>query len=250
VCGALAVGCSQPDPYQEPEPSRGPVPPETSTNYALSFDGVDDYVTTATSGFPFSEVSQTFAAWIKIASTEGQHAILTMRRVQESGTQFGLEDGRLVSYNVYGMRAFVESEDTLAVDQWQHVVYAQEATGSSESENYTQRLYVDGALVATGNLPPQNRTPVVAFIGAFDSRRSLFAGELDDLRVWARILSDEEIQSLAADGNVSNDQLVAHWSFNETPGQSAAYDRSALKNHALLGDGAKEFMPRRVASNR
>ena len=249
LCGVLAVGCSDPDTYTDPAPSRVPAPPETTTNYALSFDGVDDYVTSATSGFPFSEFSQTLAAWIKITDNQGQHAILTMRRAEESGTMFGVENGQLVSYNIFGMRLFVESDETLAPDEWHHVAFSQEAI-DDDPASYTQRLYVDGELVATGDLPPQNRTPIVGYIGAFDSERSLFEGEIDELRVYARLLDDQEVLQLASAEEPSRESLVGYWTFNDPPEERVAYDRSSFDNHATLGDGALEYMPRRVVSNR
>lgn len=249
LCGLLALGCSEPDAYTDPAPSRGPAPPETSTNYALSFDGVDDYVTTATSGFPFSEFSQTLAAWIKLTNLEGQHAVLTMRRAEESGTMLGVEGDQLISYNIFGMRAFVQSDDALTGEQWHHVAFTQEAV-ESDPVSYTQRLYLDGELVATGDLPPQNRTPIVGYIGAFDSQRSLFEGEIDEVRIYARLLDDEELFQLASDEEPSSESLVALWSFNEPPGEEVAFDRSSFENHATLGDGASPYMPRRVVSDR
>jgi hypothetical protein len=251
ACAALALGCSEEDPYTEPAPSRGPVPAETSIDYALSFDGSDDYVTTATSGFPFSEFDQSITAWVKPRDSDGQLAIVTMRRHEESGTLFGVEEGRLVAYNIYGMRAFVQSEGALTRGYWHHVAYTQQATGSSDTRTYTQRLYVDGSLVATGSLPPQNRTPIAGYIGSFDGSRSLFAGELDDLAIWSRRLSEEEIQALSSGSTTpSGDALVACWNFIEQPERAVAYDRSPFENHATLGDGADEFMPRRVVSDR
>ncbi len=252
IAGALvlgAVACGEPAGKALPGLSPEEVPPETSTDYALSFDGEHQYATTATGSFPLAKLSQSITMWIKPTAGDEAQAIFTVRRGMESGTEIGLSEGRVNAWRVYGPRVFVQDEQALAPGSWHHVAHVQTAI-DMETDEYEQRLYVDGELVAEGTQAPASRTPISGWLGSFDGSTQMYAGLLDDLRFYARALSPEEVSDEAAGvARPATNRLVLSFSFNEDPSGSVVYDRSGTGNHATLGDGVPSLMPGRVVSD-
>ena len=248
--GAVAaLGCGEPDGTRLPELEPRSVPPPTSLDYALVFDREQQYGTTANANFPVAKASQSITAWVKPARLDADEAFFTMRRGIESGTIFGFSQGRLTAWSVWGMRIFVQADTSVVPDTWYHVAHVQTLI-DDPTDDYEQRLYLNGELVAEGTQPPQSRTPTSSWLGSFDGTSQQYAGCLDDLRLYARVLSPSEVEAEAAGEPVSSEALVAFWPFDEAPGTSLAYDRSGNGNHGTLGDGVEAFMPDRVPSDR
>lgn len=247
-CGVLGSACGEPDGTHLPELETRPVPAATSVDYALTFERDPQYATTANAHFPVAKASQSISAWVKPARQDADEAFFTMRRGIESGTMFGFSQGRLTAWSVWGMRIFAQAESSVDPDRWYHVAHVQTQIDDA-ADIYEQRLYLNGELVAEGAQPPQSRTPTSSWLGSFDGASQQFAGSLDDLRVYARVLSPNEVQAEAAGDPVSTDGLVAYWPFDEAPGTSIAYDRSGRGNHGTLGDGVETFMPERLPSD-
>lgn len=88
-----------------------------------------------------------------------------------------------------------------AVDdgEWHHIV------GISDPDSAQVSLYIDGTLVTTGNAPDiedlaEGTTPNL-FIGANPQRVGReWNGQIDDLALWGRALTEEEILSIYNDG--------------------------------------------------
>lgn len=247
--GALfGFACGEPDGTRLPELETRPVPPETSVDYALVFEREQQYATTANAHFPVAKASQSITAWVKPARQDADEAFFTMRRGIESGTIFGFSEGRLTAWSVWGMRIFAQAASSIVPDRWYHVAHVQTLIDDA-ADIYEQRLYLNGELVAEGEQPPQSRTPTSSWLGSFDGTNQQYAGSLDDLRLYARVLSPDEVQAEAAGDAVSSEKLVAFWPFDEAPGTSIAYDRSGHGNHGTLGDGVEAFMPDRLPSD-
>ena len=244
--GPALLGCGEPDGTHLPELSERPVPAVTSVDYALVFERDPEYATTANAYFPVAKTSQSISAWVKPARQDVDEAFFTMRRGVESGTIFGFSQGRLTAWSVWGMRIFAQAQGSIVPDRWYHVAHVQTLIDDAE-DIYEQRLYLNGELVAEGTQPPQSRTPTSSWLGSFDGSSQQYAGCLDDLRLYARVLSPSEVQAEARGDLVSTDGLVAFWPFDEAPGTSIAYDRSGHGNHGTLGDGVAAFMPERIA---
>lgn len=246
--GVFGSACGEPDGTNLPELEARPVPAATSVDYALSFERDRQYVTTANAYFPVAKTSQSITAWVKPSRRDADEAFFTMRRGIESGTIFGFSQGRLTAWSVWAMRIFAQAEESVAPDRWYHVAHVQTQI-DDVADTYEQRLYLNGELVAEGDQPPQSRTPTSSWLGSFDGSSQQFAGSLDDLRLYARVLSPREVRAEAAGEVVSTDGLVAYWPFDEAPGTSIVYDRSGQGNHGTLGDGVEAFMPERVPSD-
>ncbi len=218
------------------------VPAESSIDYALQFDGINDYATTGTARFPMPTSPQTISLWVKIASTSSDQDWVTLRRDTDSGNEFGLAAGGLPTvWRVYGAATLVQSSTALDINQWQFVAYVFDGTEHA--------IYVDGSLVGTATTDVNNRSPTMSWLGTFDGARNLYGGLLDELRIWSVARTASDIQNDMLSGPKTDPNLVAYYSFNESGGQRA-YDRSGNGNHASLGDGVADCMPTRVVSDR
>lgn len=243
VVTALLAGCSGPT-----NDERGPVeifPPDSVDDMALTFDGVDDYASTGTAGFPFPRVPHTVSFWLQTAGGAADQVVMTLRKDTASGVRIGLCDGAVCARSVYSDDAYAVAAEPLPLDAWHHVAY--EFDGSGNSPHHT--IYVDGAVAATGTIQPNNRTPTSGFVGSTDGTELFFAGQLDELRVWSVARTPAQLAAEIA-GDAPDQEppdLVLFYTFNEASG-ARVIDRSGRGNHALLGDGDGQRSPRRVAS--
>jgi hypothetical protein len=160
----------------------------------LQFDGVDDYVST---GFILNPAKGSFStfAWIK-GGAPGQ-VIISQTDGTGSGAAWLWADssyGRLITRLMHPPFDPLVSESVITDVQWRHVGLVYDFDGLHRS------LYVDGAEVAKD-------TDVV---GGVDSNgglyfgagktldtASFFSGLIDDVRIYDRALSAEEIAELA-----------------------------------------------------
>jgi hypothetical protein len=223
-----------------------PGPREAPFDAALAFDGVDDYASVGTSRFPQIERAQTLALWVAPeaaavgAGPDDLQVLFTLRRSDYSGIVLALDHAAPMAFNVWGRRELARSDAPLELGLWQHLAYVLDAAGS--------RLYVDGLPVGEGPAPATNRTPIIAFIASIDGYRNLFHGALDELRLYDRALSADEVAALARGERLDDaDQLVLYLPFDELEG-ARSYDRSGMDNHAELGDGVLAAMPARIPS--
>ena len=125
-------------------------------------------------------------------------------------------DGRNVSgyLNVGGGKAnWHEADgagDPLPLDRWTPVALTYDGD--------TLRLYCRARAVAEKKIG-KARSPGTGLLtlGARTDRFSTFdCGDIDEVRLYDRVLTPEELQMLPKDG------LVRHWDFEQQPGQDAA----------------------------
>jgi hypothetical protein len=167
---------------------------------ALLFDGVDDYVST---GFILDPGKESFSAfaWIK-GGAPGQVIISQMDttdgRTTNPGSAWLWADssyGRLITRLMRPPFDPLVSESVITDDQWHHVGLVYDFDGLK------RYLYVDGAEVAKD-------TDVVGGIGSDDGlyfgagktldAGSFFFGLIDDIRIYDRALSAEEVAELGS----------------------------------------------------
>jgi hypothetical protein len=234
----LGVGCADATgPVSEALPQAAPQ--DAAVDQALAFDGVDDYASVGTARMPQIERPQTLMMWVKPSGGGDElQVLLTLRRSMESGLVLALDAGVPYVYNVFGPRPLVRAPAALVAERWQHFACVFDAEGS--------HLYIDG-VVTTGDGPVTNRTPIMAFVGSLDGYTNMYRGQLDEVRVYDRAFSGDEVAALASGQRLEVEPLVLYLPFEELSG-ARSYDRSGLDNHAELGDGVLQFMPQRVAS--
>lgn len=226
---------------------------------ALSFDGVDEKVTTALDVGGLD--SKSFAGWFYIDSTTSNTAWLPL--VGE-GTSFdsnkysGIftsENSKLQCYQSYNsgnstFYADVTSNAAVPTDQWFYVACTIDKASNSLN------LYYNGSLIAT-RFPESDLSSATFYNPTQNTQINsngtgtigfTWKGKADDVKVYNRALSQDEItqlyqSSLSTKVNVSqNDKsvngLVGLWSFNgQDLSGTTAYDRSGQGNNGTLTNG-------------
>ena len=123
----------------------------------------------------------------------------------------------------------LSNSDVITLNAWQHVAVTFE-TG-------TLTFYVNGieSGISTGvPTPIQRAAPVRIGMRATDSYRD-FAGAIDEIRIWNRTLTLQEIQAnMNIELSGAEPGLMAYYKFNEGTGQTA-YDSTLGGHHGMLG---------------
>lgn len=228
---------------------------------ALSFDGMDDYVE-VTADTSLDLTSFTITTWFKIDELpedgEPSRCILTKGESQINGNaNYGMYivhdstwdwgsgarlmcrfetasdwDYRLVSDDSLDssyVGKFVHVACTLYGDNWKLYIDGQEVA-TSMYKGYTEISNLDGEIPSTASAP--------LYIGAWfsssgdgignDEMMDFFSGIVDEVRIYNRALSEDEIKDLYI-----NTGLVGYWNFDEGSG-STAYDGSGYSNDGAI----------------
>lgn len=202
---------------------------------ALDFDGTDDYLVTPLSRSDYSSI--TVAAWFKYegsvsdsyrAIVAGQSANFFIGKNTGNGN-IGVQDGAYNSAVAVGTNAWDGN--------WHHIAYA--------FSGGTGTVYLDGANVGSGAFAGGTGAIWIGQEnegGGYD-----FNGKIDDVRVYGRALSAEEIKALygsnetlvnAPQDKKLTDGLVGYWTFNgKDLAGTVASDVSGRGNSGTLTNG-------------
>ncbi|TXE17799.1 T9SS type A sorting domain-containing protein [Psychroserpens burtonensis] len=165
-------------------------------NAALEFDGVDDYATGR--GFVDGLDQVTIMAWVKIDNS----ASGTMTIVGEDlSCRLFVENGNTIGFLIKTVGNTTRSVLSAAIntDEWHHV------TGVFSSITGRNELYIDGELVGFNAGPTGANIEVTSGSnGAFEigrrssnlSNKEYFNGEIDEIRVFNKSLSTNQIQQM------------------------------------------------------
>lgn len=158
---------------------------------ALSFDGVDDHVTLSAEGIPAANAPQSLSWSQRYVSTPRrlQHFITLSDAVPSSSVQPGFINGRIGVWKYGGV--FLVSALPPAENAWHAFAYAFDGT--------SHRFFVDGVLADTSVIPPNSAKPKKFEIGRWWEPHvaGYYSGMIDDLRIFERALTDDEVRSLA-----------------------------------------------------
>jgi hypothetical protein len=172
-------------------------------DFALAFDGADDYA--AVPHAPtLNPYPLTLAAWVRTTAT-GLHGVVNKYLPASlNGYQIFVNAGRLCAWYFKDAGNYVwdGSGCSLATPGytdglWHHVALVVDDQGG--------RLYVDGALHAsrpwTGSPGPPSTTTDLAFARYPGVASPLLPGAIDDVRLYDRPLSSDEIGALLGPGD-------------------------------------------------
>ncbi|QZT38463.1 hypothetical protein K5X82_06090 [Halosquirtibacter xylanolyticus] len=146
--------------------------------WCASFNGESDYIDYA-SGLDIID-NLTLSVWVKPENIEGNQSILG------KGETFSVKyrDGRLL-FTSPGIKDHITDSIVVKSHQWQHISYV-------FSANKKLRFYINGIFVgekkAAGVTPTNNSVLIGTNLWG-----EYFHGKMDDLAIWNRSLSDEEI---------------------------------------------------------
>ncbi len=199
----------------------------STAQYALSFNGVDEYVEVPDNPALTFTGKATFEAWVNPTGT-GWRTILS-----KGATAYGLavDDQNRLRFYIDGVSAHALASDTrLANDVWQHVaVVVNNAPAGT-------RFYINGKLAGASTTAVLANQAGPLWLG----RRSAtapgdyFRGQMDEVRLWNVARSDGEIDFLAFRSPPGQTLgLRAYWGFNEARG-TVLHDLTATRADGAL----------------
>lgn len=178
------------------------------TSSAFSFDGINDYISLPPSDFKIDEFSYSF--WIKVANfpsiNEGGWGLISVGAADNGINQIssihsngGIAGG---SYNLGNNPVLsLTKTNPISKNQWIHIAFIRDLI--------SLKIYINGVLTEnaeSGNYNPLTNTQsadygTVAFRAVIGGRSNLdtnayFEGLIDDVRIYNRVLTAEEIQKL------------------------------------------------------
>jgi len=188
---------------------------EFGKNYALSFDGVDDYVEVQNNSSIDITENMTISFWLNY--NDGKIIISKRSSEQPREWIFYEHQGSMTWwYN----QNYIRNESVSIPDGWNHYV------GIYDSSNSELRLYQNNELIATKigvtSLQTNNEN---LFFGYSPYQNWYLDGALDDVRIFNRVLDINEIQDLYENKYVVLGDETALWPMNEGSGP-IIYDQS------------------------
>lgn len=154
----------------------------------VGLNGSTDYAETSGSVIR-TDKSFTVSAWVKLDSTKTWSTVVSQDGSTQSSfyLQYSLADNRWAMAGC-GMRA--KSLNPPVLNRWTHLAGVYDAAARQD------RLYVDGALEGIANCPGPRAAangPLAIGRSKFDGAPTdFFAGAIDDVRVYDRVLSATE----------------------------------------------------------
>lgn len=179
---------------------------------AAQFDGSSYIEIPDTRDFMFANESLTFAAWVQIVDnadifrpfiTLGGNRRPRIEWAKSSSQsnsgkiQWQLNDGGTNTIHAFSM----DNGNTLSKNKWIHIV------GTIDYDKKMIGLYVDGILQQHTRLIDFDLSQATSLglrIGAFNHYHPKHKGLIDEVRIYRRLLSDCEIQSLYQGSDVCN----------------------------------------------
>jgi hypothetical protein len=218
---------------------------------ALSFDGVDDYVSVPVK--PALNISSaiTIETWMKPTKDYGvQDIFCKSSDVENSGYIFPRTVNGwasiefMLNINGFGWQILRVPYGTNKMNQWHHV--------AATYDGFTMKIYIDaveaGSFAFSGSILVNSNPLTIGTQLGFDDEN--YGGSLDESRIWNRALSQCEIASrMNCQMTGAQTGLVAYYKFNQgllglpNPLETTLQDASttgangALVNFGLLGTG-------------
>ena len=207
----------------------------------MDFDGTDDYITAASSTSSVNITGPlTVSAWIKPGTSGGNQYIVGkwngatllnyLLMVNAGGTTatFFVGDGN----GPNGASA------TVSPGVWSHIVGMWDGTNT--------KIYLNGVFVANATTPlaPDASGTSLFFGQGSGNGVGLYNGDLDEVRIYNRALSADEVGQLyrLTTPTGTDTSLKGYWSFNGQDISSAtAFDRSGAGNTGTISGASKSI---------
>jgi hypothetical protein len=202
---------------------------------ALDFDGVDDYVDLGNDSSLKPPLPVTLSAWIWFSQNDATLISLDDCSDKYYGVTLNIKGVLSVGFgdgNGWGSSNYRRSKQgttALNPNTWYHV--AAVVRGATDMSLYVNGADDGGTYSGTGGSLAYSSGN--ASIATAHSAGIYFNGKIDDVRVYERALSAEEIQELYPEGLSGP---IAHWKFDEGSG-TTAYDSAGGNHGTIYGAG-------------
>ena len=172
-------------------------------NCAYDFDGINDYIEIEdVEDFYFSNESVTFSIWVNLEDNQNLYRPFICLSGGSSGIHLakarsGWENGSIYFQIFDGEEGIhilsLNGGNSLPLNQWLHIV------GVINFEQSNIKLFIDNILQAEGDLTEfdlDNSSNLKLLIGKFPDYEHYHNSYLDDIRIYNRALSEEEIEEI------------------------------------------------------
>jgi hypothetical protein len=192
---------------------------------AVTFDGTDDYIGVPESASLVASDSVAVSAWIRPTAT-GAYDRMIVNKEGEYEVALVNNEIKWALANTSPGWAWHHTGVFVESGRWSHVVISYDGV--------QVKTYLNGQLAetysASGGIGDVNVAHNELRIGARSNPAgSFFAGQIDDVHVYTRAVSDAEVANLHG--------LVGHWKLDEASGTTLA-DATILGGHAAVSGGA------------
>jgi hypothetical protein len=171
-------------------------------SYAWDFDGTNDYVelTSSTSNWNFlhNGGSHSYSYWIKLGNTGGipEYLLFDISWSGDIGIAMTVNSSDQIQYSIYrgasGTWVVSGASSTSLDTNWHHVAITYDGSNA--------RIYIDGSLdstiAKTANAPSSSNSTYSLKIGATADITSFADVSLDELAIFNRVLTADEISAL------------------------------------------------------
>jgi len=200
---------------------------------ALKLDGDGDFVEVPHSRSLDITGAVSIEAWVKCMSASLRSAVVVVKGAIDAewgGYSLSLsDDGHVVFSCGKGSTMHLTSNSTVSTHYWHHVACVLRGNGVDEAE-----IWMNGLLDTTGTIGYPTRTPGNLRVGELREGTG-FDGEIDEVRIYRRALTEEEIESeMGREGTRSEEAIVAHYDFDELTPDGNVKDLSRHGNHGTL----------------
>ncbi|MBU0456920.1 MAG: LamG domain-containing protein, partial [Nanoarchaeota archaeon] len=217
---------------------------------AYEFDGTNDYLISSGSGlFPNVINSFTMELWVNPTATRANSSESISGTAGISGQRYAIfpangknqytdfHAGAGISVGTNGISVFELSQDYMpsplvydaTITGWNHVVVVY--------TNRQPKLYLNGVLVRTGQTSSYTIHPSID-LGEVGAGYGYFKGILDEVRLWNRSLSAEQVLALynnRTDLIVSNETSVYdNWTAQVTPNDGFVDGATSTSNSIII----------------
>jgi len=163
---------------------------------ALSFNGVNDYVDCGNDTSLNVGNILSIEVWIRANNLSSRHVLFSTRKDADTGS-FVLEVGtgnggtNRVTVNSPGVWNLETQNNAIFLNSWYHIVYTKSGT-----EVGSQKLYINGISQSLLTDNPQTfvDNDAIKLIGSISGTSNFFHGLIDEVRIYNRTLSAEEVR--------------------------------------------------------
>ncbi|MDD5623404.1 MAG: hypothetical protein PHI23_01695, partial [Candidatus Peribacteraceae bacterium] len=206
---------------------------------ALSFDGTDDYVAVPdVTGLSFSSTPFSVVAWV-YPETLGIDRQVVSKGYDGTNTEWEIKtttaDGKVGFRSWNGANIGVQSLNPLVAGTWTHVAGVYDGTNWS--------IFLDGVLDnSVADIAPVLTTRPV-YIGAVDANGTpaqFWEGMIDDVRVYGRALTCDEIADMASGmctGESSSSSSSSSFSSDSSSSSFSSDSSSSSSSESSSGGG-------------
>jgi hypothetical protein len=161
-------------------------------NSAYSFDGVDDYISNTSNGLPFGNSNRTVSCWFRKENNNSpwSHcAVAYGSSSQSNAVMLSVGNNNLLT--VQGWADDIPTNVANISNEWHMMTFTlNQGIGS---------IYYDGILITSQNVSQWNTLQSNLLFGSrIDLQNSYFFGQIDDIGIWNRTLTNCEITDLYA----------------------------------------------------